>query len=54
MQCLSPLEALLTVIGDSVVERHIYFDHAGLGLHTQFGRRRAGSIIGTVGMLEDK
>jgi hypothetical protein len=54
MQCLSPLETLLTVIGDSVVERHIYFDHASLGLHTQFGGWRAGSIIGTVGVLKDK
>lgn len=52
VQGAPPLEALLTVVGGAVVERHVDLDHAGVGLDAQLGGRRARRVVGAVGVLQ--
>jgi hypothetical protein len=54
VQSLSPLEALLAIVCYGIVERNVNFNHTGLSLDAQLGRRGSRSVIGAIRVLENE
>lgn len=54
LQRAAPFEALFAIVGRGVVLGNVDLDHARVFLETQFGGRRARSVVGAVRVLEDE
>lgn len=54
LQPLSPLETLLAVVGDAVVEGKVDLDHACARLEAELGGRGLRSVAGGVWVLKDE